>query len=230
MKNQQGGILSKLIMIPAGVVIMAGLFFLGYYMGSSRNRTGVPEEITPPLPELASGISHTSKVFTFYKTLTDKNNKTISIDIRPTSPPTESKPDPKQVAQESEKRDPVQSAKANGIDRSGAHEASSSGTGGHASASQAQRPANQGQPAASRNLKLRYTLQTASHREQGMAVEEVKDLKRKGYAAFVSSSELPGKGTWHRVRLGSFTSREAAEKLRKTLKTKERISSIIVIE
>ena len=63
-----------------------------------------------------------------------------------------------------------------------------------------------------------------------MAEDEVKKMKKRGYAAFIASSELPGKGMWHRVRLGSFLNKAAAEKLQKTLHGKESISSIIVIE
>jgi cell division septation protein DedD len=63
-----------------------------------------------------------------------------------------------------------------------------------------------------------------------MAEDEVKRLKKRGFAAFVVSSELPGKGVWHRVRLGSFSSRAAAEKLQKAIHEKEKILAIVVLE
>jgi cell division septation protein DedD len=84
--------------------------------------------------------------------------------------------------------------------------------------------------AASSNLKLRYTLQIAAYPVKQMAEDEVKKMKKRGYAAFIASAELPGKGMWHRVRLGSFLNKAAAEKLQKTLHAKEGISPMIVIE
>jgi cell division septation protein DedD len=55
-------------------------------------------------------------------------------------------------------------------------------------------------------------------------------MKTRGYAAFIVSSNLPDKGTWYRVRLGSFSNKAAAEKLLKQLQAKEGISSFITIE
>jgi cell division septation protein DedD len=230
-KNQRGGILTKMIIIPAGVVLVVGVFFLGYFTGAYRNKPAVSGQIAPPLPELASSAGRTAEEFTFYKTLTDKNEKTVSIDIRPKASNNESKPDQQQVARESDKTNHVQAElKAKGMNSISEKEPSSSEKSRQAASPQPQLPAEKGPPGASLSLKLRYALQTASYQEKGMAEEEVKHLKRKGYAAFVAASELPGKGTWHRVRLGSFSSRAAAEKLQKTLHAKEGISAIIVIE
>jgi len=83
---------------------------------------------------------------------------------------------------------------------------------------------------ASTGVKLRYTEQTASYQEKEMAEDEVRRLKKRGYAAFISSSQLPGKGIWYRVRLGSFSNKAAAEKLQKTIHAKEGISPIILLE
>lgn len=231
MNNQQGGILSKMIIIPAGVVLMVGVFFSGYYTGSTRNRPEDPERTAPPLPQLASSGSNTAEEFTFYKTLTDKNEKTVSIDIRPKSSNNENKPDQQQVAHEPDRTNHAQAAlKTKGANSLPEKESSSSGKSGQAALPQPQLLAKKGPPGASPGLKLRYTVQTASYPEKGMAEKDVKHLKTRGYAAFVASSELQGKGTWHRVRLGSFSSRAVAEKLQKTLQAKEGISPIIVIE
>jgi cell division septation protein DedD len=63
-----------------------------------------------------------------------------------------------------------------------------------------------------------------------MAEDEAKRLKKRRFAAFIVSSELPGKGVWHRVRLGSFSNRAGAEKLQKTIHDKEGILTIVVLE
>jgi cell division septation protein DedD len=63
-----------------------------------------------------------------------------------------------------------------------------------------------------------------------MAEDDIKKMKQRGYSAFIVTSDLPGKGTWYRVRLGSFSSKALAEKLQKELRTKEGISPFITIE
>jgi len=55
-------------------------------------------------------------------------------------------------------------------------------------------------------------------------------MKTRGYAAFIVSSTMPDKGTWYRVRLGSFPNKAAAEKLLRQLQSKEGITSFITIE
>jgi cell division septation protein DedD len=78
--------------------------------------------------------------------------------------------------------------------------------------------------------KLRYTIQISAYQERELAEEDVKKMKTRGYAAFMISYTVPDKGTWYRVRLGSFPNRAAAEKLLKQLQAKEGISPFITIE
>ena len=171
----------------------------------------------PPLPEMASSNGTKPEEFTFYKTLTDKTDQTVSIDLKPRPANEEIRPE-KQQAAPMEKRVEIKEK-----------EALSPVKPKQASSKQPQPSVNKGSAAAASRGKLRYTLQTAAYPEKGMAEGEVKRLKKRGYAAFVFSSELRGKGMWHRVRLGSFSNRAAAEKLQKTLHAKEGISPIITI-
>ena len=101
--NQKGGIISKLIMIPAGVVLMAGFFFLGYYVGRYQSNAGVSGVIAQPLPEIASSTSQKQEEFTFYKTLTDKTDRTVSIDLKPKPVKEENKPVKQQITAEAPK-------------------------------------------------------------------------------------------------------------------------------
>ncbi len=82
MINQRGGIISKLFIIPMGVALMVGFFFLGYYVGKYQSKTAASGEIAPPLPAIASNNGQKLEEFTFYKTLADKNDKTVSIDLK----------------------------------------------------------------------------------------------------------------------------------------------------
>lgn len=57
----------------------------------------------------------------------------------------------------------------------------------------------------------RYTLQVGSHRTVAEAAEQVALLKRSNLDAFYMEAKVPGKGTWYRVGIGLFKSKEEAE-------------------
>ncbi|MCF8067618.1 MAG: SPOR domain-containing protein [Desulfobacterales bacterium] len=54
------------------------------------------------------------------------------------------------------------------------------------------------------------TIQVASVKTQGDAQRLVDKLKNKGYQAYSVSVDLQDKGTWYRIRVGSFASRSEA--------------------
>jgi cell division septation protein DedD len=231
MNNEKGGILFKIVIIPAGVALMVGFFILGYYVGKYQNESGVSGEIAPPLPEIASNTGQKVEEFTFYKTLTDKNDKTVSIDLKPRPVKEDTKPAKQQATAEAPKTISVPSGlKDKRIENDPGNEAVSSAKTKQPASKKPQPPAKREPSAASTSAKLRYAVQTASYQEREMAEDEVKRLKRKGFAAFIVSSELPGKGVWHRVRLGSFSNKGGAEKLQKTIHDKEGILTIVVAE
>ncbi len=205
MNNQQGGIISKLLFIPIAVACMAGFFFLGYYVGKRQGRLS-QAEVVVPLPEVVSQPVPTTNDFTFFKTLSDKENKTVSIDLKP-------KPG-SDALQPKEKPRPSQA-----------------GTQTASSATEKQQTVKK-EPSSAHapSGKVRYTLQTASYPQKSFADRDVKAMKQHGYAAFIVASDLPGKGTWYRVRLGSFANRNAAEKLQKELRSKEGINAYVLIE
>jgi hypothetical protein len=51
--NQRGGIISSIFMIPIGIALMIGFFFLGYYIGKYQSKAK-QNEIVLPLPEVVS--------------------------------------------------------------------------------------------------------------------------------------------------------------------------------
>ncbi len=230
MNNQRGGIISKLLIIPAGIVLMLGFFFLGYYMGKYEKKQGSPGENLPPLPDVVSKNLPKPEEYTFYKTLTEKENKTVSIDLKQKAAATDNK---------SEKKEGAGSPKEH--DQPAVKEKSAEGTVEKKSVQPepAKQPVVKPSPAPEKKTvtakqaappKLRYTVQVSSHQEKQAAEDEVKRMKQNGFAAFIVASELPGKGKWYRVRLGSFTNKESAEKLQKNVNAKAGVSSIIVIE
>lgn len=218
-----------LFIIPVGAALMVGFFFLGYYVGKYQGKSGVSEETAQPLPEMSSSTGTKQEEFTFYKTLTDKTDKTVSIELKAKPEKEEHNPEKQQAATETPRKIPVQSVPKERRIEIKIEKKTPSPVKSKQTASK-QPPAKKETAAASRGIKLRYTLQTASYQEKEMAEDEVKRLKKRGYAAFIASSGIPGKGMWYRVRLGSFLNKAAAEKLQKTIQSKEGISPIILIE
>ena len=85
LRNQKGGVISKVFIIPAGVVVIITVFFVGYFVGK-RQALRTVEAVKPPaLPEVLSQYVPDKAEFTFYNTLTEKGEKTVSIDLKPRS-------------------------------------------------------------------------------------------------------------------------------------------------
>lgn len=69
--------------------------------------------------------------------------------------------------------------------------------------------------------KLPFTVQISSSRSQKQCYRVATMLRRAGYPAFTSTLQLKDQGVWHRIFIGSFATREAAEELRAKLENDE---------
>ncbi len=77
----------------------------------------------------------------------------------------------------------------------------------------------------------RYSLQVISLQSQERAESIARELSSKGYPAVrIKSGEVPGRGTWYRVWVGSFAKKEEAEVLAKRIRDMERLDAQIVLE
>ena len=56
-----------------------------------------------------------------------------------------------------------------------------------------------------------YTIQAASVRNKPDADRLVRKLAKKGFPAYLLTSRIEGKGTWHRVRIGTYPSKDKAQ-------------------
>jgi len=65
-----------------------------------------------------------------------------------------------------------------------------------------------------------YTVNIASFRDKGNADRLMKELEEKGYEAFIEKADIAQKGTWYRVAVGRFSSREEALTFAQGLKEK----------
>jgi len=57
-----------------------------------------------------------------------------------------------------------------------------------------------------------YTLQLSAAQDRSEAERFARNLENKGYPTYIVEAEVPGKGTWYRVRLGRFPTKEKAQK------------------
>lgn len=228
MHNQRGGIISKVFIIPAGVVVIIAVFTAGYYVGRDEGRNSASNEKPAALPEVVSQYLPKKEEFTFYKTLTDKGEKTFSIELK-TKPKEEGVPakkGPEGPAGEA-KSGPVEVVKSTApkSDKPAAQPAKQQTAKPQPQIAKKEPPETKSTPS-----KLRYTIQVGSYPEKAMAEEETRNMKKRGYAAFLVATDIPEKGTWFRVRVGSFANKQSAEKLAKELKSKEGIEGFITTE
>ena len=66
------------------------------------------------------------------------------------------------------------------------------------------------------------TIQVSSLKDHTLALRTEKALKAAGYKAYVITAMVPGKGVWHRVRIGAFADKKEAEPVMKKLKAEGR--------
>lgn len=84
-------------------------------------------------------------------------------------------------------------------------------------------PATAAPPAADGEL----TIQVASLKDPADAARLVVSLQAKGFAAYRVTGQIPGTGTWYRVRVGAFKDRTSAQVVLERLK-KEKFGGLVV--
>lgn len=77
------------------------------------------------------------------------------------------------------------------------------------------------------NKKGGYFVQVAAFRAAGDAKSRAETLTKKGYKVVIVKAEVPGKGTYHRVRLGPFASLDEAKAFALKFEKKEKVSTYI---
>ena len=74
----------------------------------------------------------------------------------------------------------------------------------------------------------KYTLQVGSHRTTQEAMEQVAELKKVGLDAFYLEVKVPNRGTWYRVGVGVFATKDMAEKSAQKWKSSHILPSYII--
>jgi len=78
-----------------------------------------------------------------------------------------------------------------------------------------------------KSLSGKFTINVGSFRDRVRAERLMKELKGKGYKAFVAEATIPQKGTWYRVSVGRFPSRREAQAFAQELRDKKGIDSFV---
>lgn len=73
-----------------------------------------------------------------------------------------------------------------------------------------------------------YQLQVSSFRTQEEADKFAAELRARGHKAYVVEARVPGRGTWFRVRIGPFSSQQAAASYRAGFEGREHVVPFIV--
>ena len=72
-----------------------------------------------------------------------------------------------------------------------------------------------------------WIIQAAATQDEPYGKELTETLKKKGFQAYLTTAEVPGKGTWYRIRMGGYADKSAAEADCERLK-KEQFSPMII--
>jgi DedD protein len=73
-----------------------------------------------------------------------------------------------------------------------------------------------------------YQLQVSSFRTEKEASTFSEQLRARGHKAYVLAAEVPGRGTWYRVRVGPFATQQSAINYRSTFEGKEHVVPFVV--
>lgn len=73
-----------------------------------------------------------------------------------------------------------------------------------------------------------FQLQVASFKDQAEADRAVQDLRKRGHRAFRQAAHVPGRGLWHRVRVGPFKTKLEALTYKERFERVERIAPFLV--
>ncbi|MFO0599434.1 MAG: SPOR domain-containing protein [Myxococcaceae bacterium] len=72
-----------------------------------------------------------------------------------------------------------------------------------------------------------WTMQLSAYQDRGEADRFAAGLRDKGYAPYIIEANIPGKGTWYRVRMGRFANKDAATRYMDDFRRETAMTAII---
>jgi cell division septation protein DedD len=73
----------------------------------------------------------------------------------------------------------------------------------------------------------KWTLQLSASQDKSEAERFASDLRGRGYAPYIVEAQVGGKGTWYRVRMGRFPSKEAATRYMTDFQRETHVSAFV---
>ena len=72
-----------------------------------------------------------------------------------------------------------------------------------------------------------WTLQLSASQSKDEADKFAARMRDRGYAPFIVRADVPGRGTWYRVRMGSFPTKDAASRYLQDFKRETRMDAFV---
>ncbi|HEY1086200.1 MAG TPA: SPOR domain-containing protein, partial [Archangium sp.] len=72
-----------------------------------------------------------------------------------------------------------------------------------------------------------WTVQLSAYQDRGEADRFAAGLRDKGYAPYIVEATIAGKGTWYRVRMGRFGSKDAASRYKEDFQRETAMNAIV---
>ena len=72
-----------------------------------------------------------------------------------------------------------------------------------------------------------WTVQLSAYQDRGEADRFAAGLRDKGYAPYIVEASIPGKGTWFRVRMGRFATKDAASRYMDDFRRETAMNAIV---
>ena len=198
-------------LLVAGIVVLGAVFVLGVLVGkklAGSQRSDRAPDLLSALDQKSAALerARTAPALTFQEELTADAGASRAAAPKPA---VEKKPDAAPKAAEA-KADTAKSQAEKKAELGGkpadAGAAASRTASTTAPATAAAAPKATDPPAAGGA----FTLQLGASQNRDDAERMVSRLREKGYAPYIVTADVPGKGTYYRVRMGSFPTREAA--------------------
>ena len=189
-------------MLVGGIVVLGAVFVLGVVVGKGL-AVGTPDSTNTDVlgaldarqQALTAAQEETEAALTFHEELTKKVAQTAP-------PPEEARPAEAAKAPEvAPAPKPVPAAEAKPPRESPLQQAIAKATEKTEKRTATPPPSGPGD----------FTLQLSAFQSREDADRFASKLRGRGYAPYIVAAQVPGKGAWYRVRMGSFPSREGAQ-------------------
>ena len=196
----------------ASLVVLGGVFMLGVVVGKKLSAQTAslqeqPKDLLGQLDRKTDALEtvKADAALTFQDELTRKA-PTLDAAIAPVAEVKQ--PEQKPVLAETPKVEPVATRT---VDGGGLKEAFG----------KAQRPPTE------TTADGAWTVQLSAYQDKGEADRFAAGLRDKGYAPYIVEASIPGKGTWFRVRMGRFGTKDAASRYMDDFRRETAMNAIV---